>query len=66
MSKTLQPASPDLFVWLGDVAYIDSTEFLFRLMPLDYVNKRFADTLSAKGYNKLKRVVGIWDDHDYG
>lgn len=65
-SKTPQPNQPDMFVWLGDVAYVDSDEMLFRTMPLEYVQKRYDDTLGAKGYDKLKRVVGIWDDHDYG
>ena len=35
-------------------------------MDEEYVRKVYADSLKAKGYDKLKRVVGTWDDHDYG
>lgn len=35
-------------------------------MPESFYLERINLTLNAKGYDKLKNVVGIWDDHDYG
>lgn len=35
-------------------------------MPLDYVKQRLKITKQAPGYSDLKRVIGVWDDHDYG
>jgi alkaline phosphatase D len=35
-------------------------------MPSDYVKQRLDLTKTAVGYSQLKRVIGVWDDHDYG
>ncbi len=35
-------------------------------MPPEYVIDRFKKTKSTKGYSLLKRVIGIWDNHDMG
>jgi len=27
---------------------------------------RLENTKKAKGYSDLRKVIGVWDDHDYG
>lgn len=59
---------PDLFVWLGDVAYVDNPRH-FGPMPVDYIQERFTMTKDAPGYSKLAQnaaIIGVWDDHDFG
>ena len=66
--ETVVEDSPDVFVWLGDVAYVDNPSH-FGAMPTDYIKERFEKTKNATGYSKLlakTKVIGVWDDHDYG
>lgn len=35
-------------------------------MDEKYVAERLNKTKTAKGYNQLPRIIGVWDDHDYG
>ena len=35
-------------------------------MSENYVADRLLKTKSAEGYSKLSRVIGVWDDHDFG
>lgn len=65
--------NPDIFVWLGDVAYLD--EFNFSLIfgsvpPFSKENaiKKFDETYNEKHYSLFRNktfITGIWDDHDY-
>ena len=67
MFETIVDNSPDLFVWLGDVAYVDLPAQ--GPMPIEYVKERFAMTKKAPGYTRLLEeatVIGMWDDHDFG
>ena len=67
--ETIAKDDPDLFVWLGDVAYIDAPNLSFKPMPIEYIKERFQMTKEAPGYSKLLQtssVIGVWDDHDYG
>ena len=41
--KTIAPTT-DLFIWLGDVAYVDTPNLKMSAMPKEYVEKRFAMT----------------------
>jgi alkaline phosphatase D len=54
--------SPDLWIWLGDNVYADTTDMT--------VMRGLYDALRADpGYAALRartRVIGTWDDHDYG
>ena len=68
-------ATTNLFIWLGDVAYLDemtslfAIPFTFKTMPLETVLHRLQRTKDAPGYKELEasgRIVGVWDDHDYG
>ena len=59
---------PDVFVWLGDVAYTDHP-LHFAPMRVDYIKDRYDQTRNALGYSKLAektKIVGVWDDHDFG
>jgi len=58
----IRAATPDLWVWLGDNVYAD-TEDMAAMDSIYAVQKR------QPGYRALRRqtrVVGTWDDHDYG
>jgi alkaline phosphatase D len=54
--------APDLWIWLGDNIYADTTDMT--------VMRGLSDALRAEpGYAALRaraRVIGTWDDHDYG
>jgi alkaline phosphatase D len=53
---------PDVWVWLGDNVYADTEDMT--LMRLLYAQLR-----AEPGYAQLRaqtRVIGTWDDHDYG
>jgi len=58
----IRAAEPDLWVWMGDNIYADTA------------NMRALDSMYARqkrqsGYRALRestRVIGTWDDHDYG
>ena len=47
---------PDVFLWLGDAAYVDKSHIYPHLegMPKSYVTERFEDTNKAKGYKEMK------------
>lgn len=54
--------SPNLFIWLGDIVYADTTDV--RAIAQEYKKLKFAPE-----YQRLLQktsVIGIWDDHDYG
>lgn len=53
---------PDLWIWLGDNIYGDSPD-------LAVLKGKYAMQKGSAGYQKLLKtckVVGTWDDHDYG
>lgn len=60
--KPILAYAPELFVFLGDNVYADTTDMA--LMQQAY------DRLAAKpGFRKLRAqcpTIAIWDDHDYG
>ena len=58
-----------MFIWLGDVAYVDSATKIQFVMPAEYIKERLEMTKNASGYKELlesAKVIGVWDDHDYG
>ena len=67
---------PDVWVWLGDAAYVDDQDLISLLFhptkgaSSEYVEQRLSMTKDqAAGYQQLLKstiVVGVWDDHDYG
>jgi alkaline phosphatase D len=57
---------PSLWIWLGDAAYTDKKKENY---DLQYIESRFNATRNAPQYNELlkhSKVIGVWDDHDYG
>ena len=66
--QTIAQDEPDVFVWLGDAAYIDSPQD-FSPMPATYIKERFQMTKDVPGYQALlkqSKIIGVWDDHDFG
>lgn len=58
----IRATDPDLWVWLGDNVYADTENM--RVMDSIYAAQK-----QTPGYRALRRetrVVGTWDDHDYG
>jgi alkaline phosphatase D len=54
--------SPDVWAWLGDIVYADTDD-------VDVTRRLYAEQKEKAEYAKLvasTRVVGVWDDHDYG
>lgn len=67
--------APDVFLWTGDVAYTD--EMMSFLMDegtgynsIEHIKDQYERTKAAPYYqDMIKRgvkIVGVWDDHDYG
>ncbi len=62
---------PDLFIWLGDIVYADRMLLPHYWVPTNSteVRARFASQRASPLYAALAsstRVLGIYDDHDYG
>jgi alkaline phosphatase D len=58
----IRATDPDLWVWLGDNVYADTENM--RVMDSIYAAQN-----AMPGYRALRRetrVIGTWDDHDYG
>lgn len=58
----IRASKPDLWVWMGDNVYGDTTN----MAALDSM---YARQRRRSGYRTLRestRVIGTWDDHDYG
>ncbi|KRX05540.1 hypothetical protein PPERSA_12718 [Pseudocohnilembus persalinus] len=73
--KTISKQHPDSFVWLGDIAYIDSYWIpycFFWWVPeqdIENMYRKFNSTKNDVAYQQLlgtgTRILGIYDDHDY-
>jgi len=66
---------PDAWIWLGDTVYADSptpegpTPASRARVALDRLPQLYARQLALPGYTLLRqsaRILGTWDDHDYG
>jgi alkaline phosphatase D len=58
---------PDLFIWLGDVAYLDNDYLVYstHLTP-EYTFNSTKDTENYRKLQETTEIIGVWDDHDYG
>jgi len=61
----------DVFVWLGDVTYIDfsKTGPELKFPGEEEARQKFIETKEDPKYKQLREstpVIGVWDDHDYG
>jgi len=60
--KAINKEKSDLFIFLGDNIYADTTD-------MNVMKKKYQQLGKNKGFMKLRRttdVLAIWDDHDYG
>ena len=66
---------PDAWIWLGDTVYADSptpegaTPAARARVSLDRLPQLYARQLALPGYALLRqrtRILGTWDDHDFG
>ncbi|MDW8231052.1 MAG: hypothetical protein RMJ33_14565, partial [Saprospiraceae bacterium] len=53
---------PDLWIWLGDIVYADTTDT--RALAAHY--KRLKTHPEYKKLRDRTPIIGIYDDHDYG
>lgn len=58
----IESNSPDVFVWGGDIIYSDTEDMNF--MKENYTKQN--NDSSYLAFKKKVRVIGTWDDHDYG
>lgn len=60
--NAIRECKPDLWVWLGDIVYGKATN-------LPDLARRYQNEKDNPDYKSLRercRVVGVWDDNDYG
>ncbi|MBC7852905.1 MAG: alkaline phosphatase family protein [Pirellulaceae bacterium] len=53
---------PDLWIWLGDIVYADTTDMAL-------LRQKYDAQKTQPLYEKLRAacpIIGVWDDHDYG
>ena len=58
----IRASTPDLWVWMGDNIYADT-------LNMAAMDSMYARQRQHPGYRALRestRVIGTWDDHDYG
>lgn len=60
--KPILASQPDVWVWLGDIIYADTND-------MSIMKAMYETQLNHEGYSELRkqtRIIGVWDDHDYG
>lgn len=60
--KPIAAARPDVWIWTGDIVYADTAD------PAVFA-EHYGKLKATPGYRALRqqaRVLGVWDDHDYG
>jgi len=67
--KAIADLSPDLWVWMGDAAYV-TVRHEGDWVPADEsrVDRKFAAMKSDVSYQRIvksSQITGTWDDHDY-
>ena len=62
MWPAINANEPDLWIWLGDIIYMDSDSLEITKEAYD-IQKNNADYLLLRDSTE---IIGIWDDHDYG
>lgn len=74
--KTINLNYPQVFMWTGDVAYMDKLHdtminqyYQTHNLDEEYGLARFNRTFYDEYYQELRKrapIIGIWDDHDFG
>jgi alkaline phosphatase D len=62
MWQAVSANNPDLWIWLGDIIYADTTNM--KALAAHY--KRLKTSPDYKLVRTKAQVIGIYDDHDYG
>ncbi len=60
--QSIQAQSPDLFVFMGDNIYADTTNS--KVMYKKY--QKLANAKEFKAFRELIPIYAVWDDHDFG
>ena len=58
----IRAAEPDRWIWMGDNVYGDT----LNMTALDSIYARQNRRPGHRTLRESKRVIGTWDDHDYG
>ncbi|MBB4090747.1 hypothetical protein [Salinibacter ruber] len=58
----IRAVEPDLWIWMGDNVYADT----LNMTALDSIYARQNRRPGHRTLRESKRVIGTWDDHDYG
>jgi len=61
--KDIASEKPDLWIWLGDIVYAD-TDDMDEMAAMYDLQKEQKDYTSFR--EEVPKLIGIWDDHDYG
>ncbi|XP_065186566.1 uncharacterized protein LOC135817326 [Sycon ciliatum] len=70
--KHIEAEKPGFFLWLGDAVYGDNRvlPLIWRPNTIEAVREKYAEQARHPEYSKFlasgTKVLGIWDDHDYG
>lgn len=62
MWQAVAANNPDLWIWLGDIIYADTTNM--KALAAHY--RRLKTSPEYKLVRSKSQVIGIYDDHDYG
>ncbi len=62
MWQAVSANNPDLWIWLGDIIYADTTNM--KALAAHY--RRLKTSPDYKLVRSKAQVIGIYDDHDYG
>ena len=54
--------NPDLFIWGGDIVYADGED----IKGMQFSYKKQKNDPAYQNFKKEIRILGTWDDHDYG
>lgn len=60
--SVIRGTNPDLWIWLGDTIYADTTN-------MEKMERLYRKQLKQPEYARFRRsvpIIGVWDDHDYG
>ena len=60
--KRIQSLQPDLWIWMGDNVYNDTTDMqkMVRKYSSMYTNPAY------QAFRESVDIIGTWDDHDFG
>ena len=60
--KEILKNKPEAFIWGGDIIYSDTDKPL--VLATNF--KKFKEDSAYKNFAKKTKILGTWDDHDYG